>query len=452
MPDTTTAPSQILKELAPGKFTILCKIRPSGSLWARRQANDAIIFYWRYSIGNKSERVAIGQYDTKAPPKALTPTTAGGYSIAAAIRAAEVQAEEHYQHKDKGGRPALLKAERLAQEAANRIQHELALEQQRREKHTLKHLLEDYCDHLESLGRTAHRDARSIFKLHIYDAWSDVTSQPANTVQDEQIADMMRLLIKAKKGRTANKLRSYVRAAFQTAKAARSDASVPAKFKDYQVKHNPASDTVPDHSQNRSAKKPLTATPMRIYWRALKKLPDFKGAVLRLHLLTGGQRIEQLVKLLTENIGKDDAGHPQIKLFDGKGRPGKEPRPHVIPLTPEAYETLKQCQPSGEYALSTDSGQTHLSASTLSGWAMELAGGIEELEDFQTKRIRSGVETVLAAAGISSDIRGRLQSHGISGVQARHYDGHEYMDEKRHALETLHQILQQPINQPVKKA
>ena len=54
------------------------------------------------------------------------------------------------------------------------------------------------------------------------------------------------------------------------------------------------------------------------------------------------------------------------------------------------------------------------------------------------------MDTLLASARISSDIRGRLQSHGISGVQARHYDGHDYMDEKRQALETLHRLLDAP--------
>ena len=66
------------------------------------------------------------------------------------------------------------------------------------------------------------------------------------------------------------------------------------------------------------------------------------------------------------------------------------------------------------------------------------------IADFQAKRIRSGVETLLASARIGSDVRGRLQSHGISGVQARHYDGHDYIEEKRHALEVLFSLLDAP--------
>ena len=36
--------------------------------------------------------------------------------------------------------------------------------------------------------------------------------------------------------------------------------------------------------------------------------------------------------------------------------------------------------------------------------------------------------------GISKDLSAQIQSHGLGGVQDRHYDRHEYMDEKRRVL------------------
>lgn len=48
------------------------------------------------------------------------------------------------------------------------------------------------------------------------------------------------------------------------------------------------------------------------------------------------------------------------------------------------------------------------------------------------------VETLLASQKVSKDVRGRLQSHGVSDVQARHYDCHEYIDEKREGLDALY--------------
>ena len=419
---------QIINELSPGQFQKLGKVIPSGSLEARKMASGAVSFYWRVTINGKTAREPIGVYDPSAPPKALAPS-AKGYSIIAAMRAAEVLAAQHHANLDKGGFAGVKAAEKEAKARAVTAKLEAA-------QFTLEALLNDYCDHLETLGRVAHKDARSIFKLHVVQAWPKIAALPAKDVTGEQIADMMRRAIELGKARTSNKLRSYIRAAFQTAKAARSKASIPVRFKSYHVTHNPGADTEPDESANKADKRPLSADELRSYWQAIKAAPGFRGAVLRLHLLTGGQRIEQLVNLRTENVTADS-----IMLFDGKGRPGKPPRPHTVPLVPQAAAAMLECQPQGVYAISTDKGTTHLSAITLSKWAVEAA---QSLPGFQAKRIRSGIETLLASARVSSDIRGRLQSHGISGVQARHYDGHDYMEEKRQALETFFRLLDAP--------
>jgi len=425
---TAKTHGQTINEMPSGMFITLEKVKPSGALQVRRQTNGSVAFYWRYSIGDISERVAIGVYDSGAPPKSLQ-ASKKGYSVAAAINAAQVLAQEHHINRGNGGRPALVKAEAAAMRNA-------AAKKLEASKHTVQSLLNQYCDHLESLGRTSHKDARSIFALHVVAPWPKIASLPANQVTGEQVADMMRRVLESGKGRTANKLRSYVRAAYQTARAARSKASVPVAFKLFNIVNNPAADTEPDESQNKADKNPLSDVELRSYWNAIQTLPGFKGAVLRLHLLTGGQRIEQLVKIKTSEVTAD-----AIMLMDGKGRPGKAARPHAVPLTPQAAAALKVCNPQGTFALSTDDGETHLAATTLSRWAVDAAVSIP---NFQAKRIRSGVETILAAKSVNTEIRGRLQSHGISGVQSRHYDGHDYMGEKRAALVTLFKLLDSP--------
>lgn len=340
---------------------------------------------------------------------------------------ARARAQELKRLTDAGTDPREVESQKQADKAAAKAAKLEA------ERYTLANLLTAYCDYLASLGRKSHADARSIFKLHIVEAWPKVAANPANLITPEQIADMMRKLIQAGKGRTANKLRSYMRSAYQVAKASRSKASIPVEFKAFNIKHNPASDTEPDESANKADKHPLSGEELRTYWQAIKPIDGFPGALLRLHLLTGGQRLEQFVNLLTAGIDVDS-----ILLHDGKGRPGKPARPHQVPLIDEAVVALIECEPKGQFALSTDGGTTHVSAATLSEWAMQAGAGIK---GFKTKRIRSGVETLLASARISVEHRGRLQSHGINGVQARHYDGHDYMDEKREALNALFNLL-----------
>ncbi len=59
----------------------------------------------------------------------------------------------------------------------------------------------------------------------------------------------------------------------------------------------------------------------------------------------------------------------------------------------------------------------------------------EARESFGLRDLRRTAETMLASLGVSSDVRAHLQSHGLGGVQKRHYDRHEYALEKRSALE-----------------
>ena len=385
-------------------------------------------------------------WDTEAPAMALrvTPTGRKTYVFESRLNGATVRinigtvtdwplgdartrAQELKRLIDAGTDPREVETQKQADKTAAKVAKLEA------EKYTLAALLTAYCDNQEAMGRKSHADARSIFKLHINEAWPKVAALPANLVTPEQIADMMRRVIQLGKGRTANKLRSYARAAYQVAKASRSKASIPVEFKAFNVRSNPASDTEPDESANKADKNPLSAGELRQYWKAIKDIDGFPGSLLRLHLLTGGQRLEQLVQLRTV-----DANDDSILLYDGKGRPGKPARPHQVPLTHNAAVALMECEPKVDYALSTDGGVTHVSAATLSEWAMQ-AGA--EIEGFKTKRIRSGIETLLASARISMEHRGRLQSHGISGVQNRHYDGHNYMDEKREALNALFNLL-----------
>jgi integrase len=422
---------QTINALTVGTTTTLEKIEPCGSLQARKQTNGTVQFFWRYSQGTQSQRIAIGTYDSAAPPKSIT-RTERGYSIAAAIREAQVQAQRHFEHKDNGGYSKLLEVEATQKKQAKSASID-------RSKLTLQKLLTAYCDYLQKLGRSSHSDVRSIFQNHVFATWSEQSALPAAEITAEQIADMMRLVHEKGHARTSNKLRSYIHSAFQVAKSSKTKASIPASFKEFKISYNPASDTEPDSSANKADKNPLSHEEMLIYWRHIKNIPDFKGAVLRLHLLTGGLRIKQLVLLKNSFILAYE-----MTLFDTKGRPGSEPRPYTTPLLPLAMQALDDCKPNGTYALSTNGGHTPLAATTLSRWACNAVG--DRVSDFNAKRIRSGVETLLSKHKFSEDLRGRLQSHGISGVQNRHYDGHDYMDEKREMLQKLHEILESNSN------
>ncbi|MGB4558648.1 MAG: integrase, partial [Burkholderiaceae bacterium] len=259
-----------------------------------------------------------------------------------------------------------------------------------------------------------------------------------------------RNLIEVGKKRTAGKLRAYMRAAYEMARTAGMDAELPVRFKAYGVKHNPAAET--KAVQRQTDKNPLSVPELRQYWNAIKEVQTFEAAVLRLHLLTGGQRLEQFCRLKT-----DDDSNGILMVRDPKGRPGRPPRLHPLPLIAAAKAALAQYKalaPTGRksrskkkktenspgtFLISTDGGKTSITADAMSKWAMAAGACIE---GFSPKRVRSGVETTLASLRVSQEVRGRLLSHGVSGVQAASYDGHDYLDAKLETLEMLFRHLE----------
>jgi integrase len=421
--DQLSAAAAAIQSLDGSAFvTLHSRLDRGGALQARKLANGAVQLYWRYSYAGKTSREPIGVYDPTAPPKKLQPTVRG-YGIAAALEKCRALAEVHVERADTGG---------LQEAKAETRKAFLAKKSEEAEKstRTLEKLLDTYVEYLKAQGRRSHVDAQGIFEKHVKEAWPAVARAPAVDLTPDQVLDMLRRLIESGKGRTANKLRSYMRAAYQCALDVRTLAAIPVAFKTFGVVFNPAAQTRRSPQFDRTDKRPLTLEEMKKYWDLISARSGPEAAALRLHLLTGGQRIEQFIRLKWADVGGDS-----LTLFDGKGRPSQGPRPHQVPLVSLAVIDLKQLAREGDYVFSTTRGRKPISARTLTGWAHGIVGS--EIEGFQLKRIRSGVETLLAREGVSREVRGYLQSHGLTGVQARHYDGHDYIPEKRRSLMAL---------------
>ena len=130
-------------------------------------------------------------------------------------------------------------------------------------------------------------------------------------------------------------------------------------------------------------------------------------------------------------------------LYDIKGRNRhSNPRRHVLPIHDDLMPVIQwrlDVTEGLDEPLFSSTGRVALREETVAALvddiegAMAAAGEIER-GPFSMRDLRRTAETHMAALGISSDVRAQLQSHGLGGIQARHYDRHEYMPEKRAAL------------------
>jgi integrase len=307
---------------------------------------------------------------------------------------------------------------------------------------SLKHLLDSYVKHLAAQGKsTSAKDARNVFK-HVP---AGLLQRRAAALGMGDFVPVVGALVEAGKGRTAGKVRSYMRAAYEMALATKADPTAPAASRVFGVEYNPvATVSTRGLSQyNRARTRALNAAELGAYLARLEVLPESpKRDALLLSLYLGGQRLRQLLRLEVPHV---DLSGKTLTLFDSKGRRAL-PRVHTLPLVPQALALVRRLV-SAERADGDRRVWGQLYYTTLSHTVEKISDAMldakEAREPFQARDIRRSCETMLASLKVSKDIRGQIQSHGLGGVQAKHYDMHSYMDEKRHALLKLAKHLEQ---------
>jgi integrase len=79
------------------------------------------------------------------------------------------------------------------------------------------------------------------------------------------------------------------------------------------VQVNPVAQTRRSPHYDRADKRPFSTSELRAHWNLIAERPGREAAALQLHLITGGQRIEQFVRLRWADVGE-----PALTIFDGK--------------------------------------------------------------------------------------------------------------------------------------
>ena len=297
-----------------------------------------------------------------------------------------------------------------------------------------------YVDYLEKQGK--HKSACDVKSLSQH--LSTIAAKPASEVSKRDLVTVQRAVLDAGKGRTANKVRSFVRAAYAIVLSAESDASAPALALEFAtnggVETNPAALLAVAKGYSGTRDRVLTDKEMlKLLEHTQKPESGVSGLAVRATTLLGGQRIAQLLRAKETDV-QDDF----LVLLDPKGKRAI-PRRHPIPLEGVAGDIVKIAAArakslKSKMLFSTD-GKVQLNASTVSTYVKEMsaefvAAGISKTP-FTLSALRRTVETRLAGMGVSKDHRAYLQSHGLSGVQTRHYDRHEYEAEKRSCIEAV---------------
>ncbi len=429
--------------------------RGAGTLAFYASRSGDVSAYFRYTTtGGRTDRLPIGGYDE---------TGRAGFTLAELRERAGVLSRrylsgtrdlrQHIEDEERKAKAAE-EAARGAQEAARQAEERGARE---RERFTLRRLGEAYIAHLVARGRVSTADVTSAFKVHV-NAYPAIADLPARDITSDHIATLVRQVQEQGKARMAGVVRSYLNAAFTCAAKARYDHTLPVGFVDFGVERNPVA-VIPANSGVVPGDRVLSREELAAYLRRLFGT-DLSDRILLLHLLLAGQRMSQLLRA---RLADFDPAENTLRLQDGKGK-RKVAREHVIPMAPLAAEVvgvlaarakeveeqraLKEGRkPDPNPSLFPSIGGSVVNPETpgkrLGEIARDMGGALFDLGD-----IRRTTETMLAGLKVNRDTRAQLLSHGISGVQAVHYDRFSYADEKADALETWEGFLKELLEVP----
>ena len=402
-----------------------------------------------YSFGGRIRRYTIDQWRT---PEMARRVGARGMTLAVAREEAtalrvRIAGSNRIPPEDIAGK-------RTSEKAGARAEREHKAAQAEASKYkataTFGALLQAYVDHKHETGRVDWKQTDAAIRRHITEAKPRLAAKPADEISVDDVMPIFHSLAKAGKHNEARKLRAYLRAAYASACKARTSPAMHA-FVGFRIKVNPLSGIALDKPKQsamqakEAAKNPakwaLSEEQLAAYWQRISAMDDAHGALLRFHLLTGGQRGEQLTRLTVDDL---DEAEGVITIYDTKG-PRAEAYVHKVPLIPDAKKALDAMRGNeGPFIFTVSAGRHGAVYHTLRDLMREVAVSMKKDKEvhrlFTPGIIRKTVETRLMAVDVSKEVRASLLSHGRGGVQERHYEAHEYLDEKRAALRKLRQL------------
>lgn len=417
-----------------------------GRLVARLRREGVTFVYQYFGPEGAKKLFLLGSYDPEGVRGLSLPVARDrAAELTALYRTGILDLHAHFERQ------------RADQERARKSQEEAQQRAQEEAQHaTLGHLLNTYTTHLKQLGKSSAGDVKSILKKHVFDANSALALRKAADISVDEFVRLIGVVVDKGKGRTAGKVRSFLRAAYALAIRSKIDPAAPQAMRTFGIVVNPLASTAALSQFNRTRKRHLNALELGAFLKRLDGLsPGPKKDALELCLDLGGQRPTQLLRARETDV---DLPGGTITLYDPKGA-RTQPRVHMLPLTPSTFEIVKrrldavqlareEAKRNGEadnllaagsmWLFSTDE-RTGMREETISelvkNLSEEMVKAGEAREPFQLRDLRRTAETMLAKLGTGPNIRGEVQSHGLGGVQKRHYDQHDYLEEKRAVLQ-----------------
>ena len=295
---------------------------------------------------------------------------------------------------------------------------------------TFAHLAARYMkEHAERHKKSHKVDGRNL-RLHVLPRWK---SRAYASITRADVVELLERIIGDGKPVLCNRLQSLISKIFSFA----IDAGLVTASPCFRLKRR---------GVERARRRILSDAEIRVFWsRVGGQWAHGAGDALRLALLTGARRSEIAAMNCAELEHIQDA---ERAAWVVPAERSKGDRAHVVPLAPAAraivLEWLGRLDKGDRYLFpARGQGDTAINSGTLNKVMARLGASLKGDSDaersWRAERptphdLRRTFNSRMAALGVPQEIRAQLLNHAPASIEGRHYDQHNYFDEKRRAL------------------
>src|SRR5215470_16604301 len=257
--------------------------------------------------------------------------------------------------------------------------------------------------------------------------------KPAGKVTDGDVLDVLGA-VADRSPRMARDLRGALKRAFQAAVSSHRNAALRSQFARFAVHVNPVASTDPITAPSNPGERALTIDEIRLLWNASPELLAPRIALAMKFMLATGQRSLEVIEMPMSEL--DSENRMWVIAAGRRKSRWKQRYDHVVPLEPLHLDLIEE-------ACSVGDGGPYVFAGLSEGEPMkpEYVGDVLarcakvlKIPHFTPRDLRRTWKTLAGRYGIDLELRNRIQGHAMNDVGSRHYDRHDYLEEKRAAM------------------
>ncbi|WJV21680.1 MULTISPECIES: tyrosine-type recombinase/integrase [Pseudomonas] len=297
-------------------------------------------------------------------------------------------------------------------------------------------VLDAYVTKLKGEGAASASDVEWSFRHYVSEPFPDLVKRPASLLGPGDIRDILVRMIEAGITTYCNRLRSQLHAAFQMALEQEfNPRSYQKKVLRFGLQSNPVASVPVQSDWEQPGDRALSTEELATLWQML---PEFlsltTSELLKFLIAAGGQRPEQLLATERRNYLKD-----HLIMRSNKGVEGERSL-HVVPYNKLMRQSLKVMDEISESSVFPFEGKVvgaSLHTNSLSRAVTKLYGRHADKFNgpFTLRDLRRTCKTLMGVAGLSKELKDRIQGHAFGDVSSKHYDRYDYFKEKQRGLQ-----------------